>query len=76
MLSAYIKAVDQLSDRAMRRVLWVSIAIAAAVFAALWGVIDHLLANTALFETGWLEWAADALGYVAALALTWFLFPG
>ena len=76
MLSSYIKALDQLSDPAIRRVLWVSIAIAAAVFAVLWGVIDYLLANTALFETGWLEWASDALGYVATLALTWFLFPG
>ena len=76
MLSAYIKALDQLSDAAVRRVLWMSIAIAAAVFAALWGVIDYLLAHTALFETGWLEWVTDTLGYVATLLLTWFLFPG
>lgn len=76
MLSAYIKALDQFSDPAIRRVLWMAVAIAAAVFAILWGFIDYLLANSALFETGWLEWVTDVLGYVAALALTWFLFPG
>ncbi len=76
MLSAYIKALDQFSDPAIRHVLWMAIAIAVAVFAVLWGVIDYLLANSALFETGWLEWATDVLGYVATLALTWFLFPG
>ena len=76
MLSAYIKALDQFSDPAIRHVLWMAIAIAVAVFAVLWGVIDYLLANSALFETGWLEWVTDVLGYVATLALTWFLFPG
>ena len=76
MLSAYIKALEQLSDAAIQRILWISIVIAVAVFAALWSVIDHLLANSALFEIGWLEWVTDALGLVATLALTWFLFPG
>ena len=76
MLSAYIKALNQISDPAIRRVLWMAIAIAAAVLAALWGGIDYLLANTALFETGWLEWVTDSLGFVATLVLTWFLFPG
>lgn len=76
MLASYIKALDQISDPAIQRVLWIAIAIAVAIFAVLWTIIDFVLANTALFESGWLEWMTDALGYVATLVLAWFLFPG
>ncbi len=34
-----------------------------------------MLANTALFESGWLETLADVLGGLTALVLTWLLFP-
>jgi len=75
-LDAYLKAIGQLSDPAVRRVAWWSIGVAAAVFIALWTVIGAVLANTAFFEYAWLEWAVDALGGVATLVLTWLLFPG
>ena len=76
MFDAYLKALGQLSDPAVRRVAWSSIGVAGAVFVALWTAIGAGLANTAFFEQAWLEWVVDALGGVAALVLTWLLFPG
>ena len=76
MFDAYLKSIGQLSDPAVRRVAWLSIGVAVAVFAALWTAIGAVLANTAFFEHVWLEWAVDALGGVATLVLTWLLFPG
>ena len=76
MFDAYLKAVGQLADPAVRRVAWLSIGVAGAVFAALWTAIGAGLANTAFFEHAWLEWVVDALGGLATLLLTWLLFPG
>ena len=67
MISAFIKAAQQISDPRARRVIWFALAAAAGVFILLWVVIGFLLANTALFSIGWLETAIDWLG--------WLLFP-
>ena len=76
MFDAYLKAIGQLSDPAVRRVAWRGVGVAGTVFAVLWTVIGSVLANTAFFEHVWLEWAVDALGGLATLVLTWLLFPG
>ena len=76
MFDAYLKAIGQLSDPAVRRVAWWGVGVAGTVFAVLWTVIGSVLANTAFFEHVWLEWAVDALGGLATLVLTWLLFPG
>ncbi len=54
-----------------RALLW-SIAIFAALFAAVW----WLIAATQMFGIGWLEWLADSLGWTAAVIAGGVLFPG
>lgn len=76
MFAAFSKAIGQLGDPAMRRAVWSGLIVAVVVFAALWSVIGYLLANTALFDWGWLETVTDILGGLATLILTWVLFPG
>ncbi len=75
MIKAIGLAIGQLSDRGFRGVLWRSIGLAALVFVLLWLGVGFLVANTALFATGWLEGVVDVLGVAAVLVLTWFLFP-
>jgi CysZ protein len=73
---AYLKAIGQLSDPAVRRVAWSSIGIASAVLILLWTVTGSVLANTVFSEYTWFEWVVDVLGGVTTLVLTWLLFPG
>ena len=75
MIKAFIKAAGQISDPKARRVVWIALVAAAAVFVLLWTLVGFLLANTALFSIGWLETAIDWLGGLATGALTWLLFP-
>ena len=75
LLTAFIKAVKQLSDPAIRRVLWVSLGVSLLVFLLLWSGVGYLLTQTRLFQIGWLEAAVDVLGGFATLALSWLLFP-
>ena len=76
MFDAYLKAIGQLSDPAVRRVAWSSIGIASAVLILLWTVTGSVLANTVFSECTWFEWVVDVLGGVTTLVLTWLLFPG
>ncbi len=76
MFKAFSKAISQLNDPRTRKVLWLCIGTAMAVFAVLWLVIGFLLTSTVFFSTGWLETAVDLLGGLATLIITWFLFPG
>ena len=75
MFGAFLKAFGQLADGPTRRLIWVSLGAAIAVFAALWMVIGIAIHGTELFASGWLETIVDALGWAATLVLTWFLFP-
>jgi uncharacterized protein involved in cysteine biosynthesis len=75
-LGAFFKAIGQLGDPAVRRVVWTGLGISLAVFAALWTAVGYVLANTALFASGWLEALADVAGGLTALVFTWLLFPG
>ena len=75
MIKAFLKGIDQLSDRATRKYLWFSILSALVTFALLWTVIGWLLRETSISEIGWLEGAIDFLGAAATLVLTVFLFP-
>lgn len=76
MFKAFSKAISQLNDRRTRKVLWLCIGAAMAVFSVLWLAIGFLLTSTVFFSTGWLETVVDLLGGLATLILTWFLFPG
>ena len=75
MFAAFLKAFGQLADGATRRLIWLSLGAAIAVFAALWSTIGIAIESTELFASGWLETIVDVLGWAATLVLTWFLFP-
>ena len=75
MISAFIKAVNQLSDKRTRKYVWFSVLAAMLTFVALWSAVGWLLTETSISEMGWLEGVVDVLGGIATLALTWFLFP-
>ncbi|MCP5367284.1 MAG: EI24 domain-containing protein [Hyphomicrobiales bacterium] len=76
MINAILKGIGQLSDPRTRGVLWLSLGLAALVFAVLWGVVGYLITRTSFFELIYLDWAVDILGVAATLVLTWLLFPG
>ena len=75
MISAFIKGINQLSDKATRKYLWFSILSALITFIALWSLIGWVLSETSISQIGWLEGIIDVLGGVATFAITWFLFP-
>lgn len=75
MISSLIKGIKQLSDPATRQVVWLSIGAAVLAFLVLFAGIETALRETSIFQTGWMETVSDALGRLAALVLTWLLFP-
>lgn len=75
MFSAFARAIGQLPDRAVRRVVWMALGWTLAVFLALYAVVWFALAHTSIFANSWAEGVVDFLGIFAALGLTWILFP-
>ena len=75
MLAAFVKAIEQLGDPAIRRVLWISVGLSLLVFALVWTGVGYLLSRTTFFQIGWLDTAIDVLGGFATLAVSWLLFP-
>lgn len=75
LLSAFAKALAQLDDPQLRRVLWRGLAAAALVYAMLFAGCWWLLAATELSSVAWLEWLADALGGLGVVVLSLLLFP-
>src|SRR5712672_300619 len=75
MLTALIRAVEEVFTPPLRRVVVLSLALAVASFAVLWIGIAILVHNTTLF--GWwpLDWLIDLFGALAVLLLSWLLFP-
>ncbi len=73
--TSLLKAVGQLRDPAIRRIVWIGLGAAVAIFAGLWTAVGYLLDNTTLFAWGWLETVVDMLGWAATLLFTWLLFP-
>jgi uncharacterized protein involved in cysteine biosynthesis len=75
LLDAFLKAIGQLRDPAIRRIVWFSLLIAAVIFVLLWAAVGFVFTQTTLFQTGWLEGIVDVLGGLATVVLTWLLFP-
>ncbi len=75
MISAFLSAFREIFDPRLRRILALSVLIAAAVLAALAAGLGFLLYRTALFDVIYLDGAVKLLGGFAILVLTWLLFP-
>lgn len=75
MLTAFARAIAQLGDPAFRRPLLLGLAGALAIFAGLWAALWLVLTRTQLFANTWLDGALDALGGLAAIVLTFLLYP-
>ena len=75
MISAFIKAFEQLPEPSLRRVLLKGLFGAILALAAIWYGADALLDNTKLFSWGWMESIADIGGIVAIVIIIFLLFP-
>lgn len=75
MLSAFAKAVADIADPSLRRILWRSLGLTLLLYAALYAACWWLLASTRLAETVWVEWLLDVFGGLAVFAATLLLFP-
>lgn len=80
MISAFFKAIDDLSDPRLRAYLWQTVLLSLATAIALWMELSWLMFNTELIgELPWvggiIETAADYLGLIAAFVLMLVLLP-
>ena len=76
MIAAFLKAVNQLGDPRLRRVLWLSLAGAVAVLALLAVVAGWLISQIELLPWGWAEWVVDIATGIGIVVLVWLTFPG
>jgi len=75
MIGSFARAIANLFAPALRRVVALSFALAVASFALLWLALAIALAHSPHFGWRVLDWLVDSLGVLAALALSWLLFP-
>lgn len=75
MIRAFTLAVGEFFEPELRRVVLIAVGLTAALFAALWATVAWLLLETQFFEWWWLDEALAFLGGIAALVLSWLLFP-
>ncbi len=83
MISAFSRAFGQLSDKSLRKVVWIGLVGSLTIFFIVWLTIGFALFQTELFSTGWffgifdwiVEKLTDIFGGVLVIIATWFLFP-
>jgi uncharacterized protein involved in cysteine biosynthesis len=75
MIPALVRAINQLSDPPVRRVVWLSVFGAILGFIATAGLVWILLFQTQLTEWWWLDATIDFLGGLAVFALAYLFFP-
>jgi CysZ protein len=76
LLIALFKAFAQLSDPALRRVMWRGLGLAVGLFVLLLALASWGLSTLAFFDIEWLNWIVAGLGGLGAVFLAWLLFPG
>lgn len=76
MIRSFFRAVAQLGDPSIQRIILVTAGGTLLLFLLLLGGVSVALAETTLFELAWLDTTVDLLGGVAAVAIAWLLFPG
>jgi CysZ protein len=75
MLSAFTRAVADLSAPALRRVVVLGLIIAMACFAVLWTAVAVALGQSTFFTWQPLDWLVHLLGALGVAVLSWLLFP-
>ena len=75
MIKALTRAISQLSDPAVSRVVWRSIVGAILGFLTLAGLVWILLFQTRLTDYPWLDNTIDVLGGLAVFGLAYLFFP-
>jgi CysZ protein len=75
MITALLMAFSDIFDPRLRRVLVLSLLLAAAVLAALAAGLAFLLHHTSLFDIWYLDRAIELLGGLAIVVLAWLLYP-
>ena len=75
MIAAFLSALADIFDPRLRRVLVLSLLLAAGVLTALAAGLAFLLDRTTLFDIWYLDGAIELLGGFAILVLSWLLFP-
>ena len=75
MIPALFRALSDLVDPALRRVLFRSVGLALLALVALWAAVGLVIERTTFFNYWLFDRAVDVLGGIATLALSWLLFP-
>jgi CysZ protein len=75
MIKALTRAISQLSDPAISRVVWRSVVGAILGFLTLAGMVWILLFQTRLTDYAWLDSTIDVLGGLAVFGLAYLFFP-
>src|SRR6266571_1635994 len=75
MIGSFARAIANLFAPPLRGIVGLSFALAVASFAVLWAALAIGLAHSPHFGWRVLDWLLDSLGVLAALALSWLLFP-
>ena len=76
MLQAFGKSIIQIVDPTTRKILGLSLLITVICFVLFWSIFSYLFINFTIFHIEWLETAADTIGSLAIILVSWFLFPG
>ncbi len=75
MIASLLRALLQLGDPSVRRVVWVSILVTIAAFVGLACGVAGLLHGLHVIANAWLEPVVELLGGTAVLGLAYLLFP-
>jgi uncharacterized protein involved in cysteine biosynthesis len=75
MITAFWRAVSQLFDPSLRRVVLSSIAASLVLLACLVTGVWLALDSVALFDAGWLNDGIEFIGKIALVLFSWMLFP-
>jgi CysZ protein len=75
MVFALARAFANLFAPALRRVVGLSVALAAASYVVLWVAVAIVLDHSARFAWRPLDWLVDLMGTLAVIVLSWLMFP-
>ena len=75
MIAAFQKAVSQLSDPALRRVIWRTLLLAIVAYILVWGLSWFAIWSFTYFDIPWINTTIKYLGAFAVTILSLLLFP-